>query len=435
MSERWARLALAAYRVVGNASYPFLGPFLAFRARRGKEDRARRHERYGYPSVERPKGPLVWLHAASVGESLAILPLAERIGGFGINSLLTTGTVTSATIIKNRLPNRAVHQFVPLDMRRAIRRFVGHWRPDIAIFAESEVWPMIVLELERRHIPLILVNARMSDRSFDRWGRMPKIAEALFEKIGHVVAQSDIDAERFRELGARPVTISGNLKVDAADLACDEAELDRLRVAIGRRPVWIAASTHPGEEQIAISVHRRLLEQLPDLLTIIAPRHPERAAEICALLDRAGLAHARRSTKDALTVKTRVYLGDTIGEMGLFFRLSEVAFVGRSLAASGGQNPLEPAALGVPVISGRNVENFRDAYRSLLAAGAARLVRDEDMLAQNVAYLLEHKIERRRMAEAGRNAVIEMRGALDKTLKVLESHLFPLAVLKDLEGN
>jgi 3-deoxy-D-manno-octulosonic-acid transferase len=435
MSERWARWALAAYRVVGNASYPFLGPFLAVRARRGKEDRARRHERYGYPSVERPKGPLVWLHAASVGESLAILPLAERIGGSGINSLLTTGTVTSATIIKNRLPARAVHQFVPLDMRRAIRRFVGHWRPDIAIFAESEVWPMIVLELERRRVPLVLVNARMSDRSFDRWSRMPKIAEALFEKIGHVVAQSDIDAERFRQLGARPVTISGNLKVDAADLACDEAELDRLRVAVGRRPVWIAASTHGGEEEIAIAVHRRLLEQFPDLLTIIAPRHPERALEVCTLLDRAGLAYARRSTKDTLTAQTRVYVGDTIGEMGLFFRLSEVAFVGRSLAASGGQNPLEPAALGVPVISGRNVENFRDAYRSLLAAGAARLVRDEDMLAQNVAYLLEHKIERRRMAEAGRTTVADMRGALDKTLKVLESHLFPLAVLKDLEGN
>jgi 3-deoxy-D-manno-octulosonic-acid transferase len=294
---------------------------------------------------------------------------------------------------------------------------------------------MILLELQARHIPLVLVNARMSDRSFDRWGRMPRIAEALFEKIGHVVAQSDIDAERFRELGARPVTISGNLKVDAADLACDAVELDRLRVAVGRRPVWIAASTHPGEEETAISVHRTLMGQFPDLMTIIAPRHPERALEVCGLLEKAGLTYARRSVSDAITPRTAVYLGDTIGEMGLFFRLSEVAFVGRSLAASGGQNPLEPAALGVPVISGRNVENFRDAYRSLLAAGAARLIRNEEMLAANVAYLLEHNLERRAMAEAGRNTVAGMRGALEKTLGVLESHLFPLTVLKDLEGN
>jgi 3-deoxy-D-manno-octulosonic-acid transferase len=434
MSELWARMALGAYRALGAASYPFLGPFLALRARRGKEERDRRHERYGYPSISRPKGPLVWLHAASIGESLAILPLVERVSALGIQSVLTTGTVTSAGIVQERLPPRTAHQYVPLDMRRAVQRFIGHWRPDLAIFAESEVWPMIVLELEARRVPQILVNARMSDRSYDRWLQMPRIAEALFEKIAHVAAQSETDAERFRDLGARPVTTSGNLKVDVADLPYDKAEFDRFSTAIGKRPAWIAASTHAGEEAVAVSVHKRLLAEFPDLLTIIAPRHPERAGEVASIVAAAGIEFVRRSSGETPSVKSGILLADTIGEMGLLFRLAQVAFVGRSLTASGGQNPLEPAALGAAVLSGRNVENFRDAYRNLLAAGGARLMRDEDMLAANVAWLLANPVERRKMADAARKTVEGMRGALDRTMASLDPYLFPLTVVRGLDG-
>lgn len=434
MSELWARMALGAYRTMGAVSYPFLGPFLALRARRGKEERDRRHERYGYPSISRPKGPLVWLHAASIGESLAILPLVERIAALGIQSVLTTGTVTSAGIVQDRLPPRTVHQYVPLDMRRAVQRFIAHWKPDLAVFAESEVWPMIVLELEARRVPQVLVNARMSDRSYDRWLRMPKIAEALFEKISHVAAQSETDAERFRDLGARPVTTSGNLKVDVADLPVNKADLDRFSAAIGRRPVWIAASTHAGEEAAAVSVHKRLRGEFPDLLTIVAPRHPERAGEVAAIIEGARIEYVRRSTGDAPASKTEILLADSIGEMGLLFRLSQVAFVGRSLTASGGQNPLEPAALGAAVLSGRNVENFRDAYRNLLASGGARLMRDEDMLAANAAWLLANPAERRKMTDAARKTVEGMRGALDRTMKALDGYLFPLTVVRGLDG-
>jgi 3-deoxy-D-manno-octulosonic-acid transferase len=434
MSELWARMALGAYRTMGAVSYPFLGPFLALRARRGKEERDRRHERYGYPSISRPKGPLVWLHAASIGESLAILPLVGRIAALGIQSVLTTGTVTSAGIVQDRLPPRTVHQYVPLDMRRAVQRFIAHWKPDLAVFAESEVWPMIVLELEARRVPQVLVNARMSDRSYDRWLRMPKIAEALFEKISHVAAQSETDAERFRDLGARPVTTSGNLKVDVADLPVNKADLDRFSAAIGRRPVWIAASTHAGEEAAAVSVHKRLRAEFPDLLTIVAPRHPERAGEVAAIIEGARIDYVRRSTGDAPAPKTEILLADSIGEMGLLFRLSQVAFVGRSLTASGGQNPLEPAALGAAVLSGRNVENFRDAYRNLLAAGGARLMRDEDMLAANVAWLLANPAERRKMTDAARKTVEGMRGALDRTMRALDGYLFPLTVVRGLDG-
>ena len=433
MSDFWTRLTLGTYRRVGRALYPFMGPFLAFRARRGKEDRARRYERYGYPSADRPVGPIVWLHAASVGESMAIIPLIERIDAMGINTVMTTGTVTSAEVVRSRLPISTYHQYVPLDMERAVRRFLDHWRPDLAIFAESEIWPMTILELAARRVPQVLVNARMSDRSYQRWSSAPKLAEALFDKISHVIAQSDLDAERFREMGARPVSVSGNLKVEAPGLPCDEEELRRMLGVIGLRPTWIAASTHPGEEEAVIAVHRAVSERIPDLLTVVVPRHPERGDEIATMAHEAGLDTVRRSTNEELTRRTAVYLGDTIGEMGLFLRLASVAFVGRSLVASGGQNPLEPAMTGAAILSGRNVHNFRDAYRNLLAAGAARLVRDEEMLAANVEFLLRNRTERQKMIVAARQTIEDMRGALDKTVGVLDSYVFPLTIKRDLE--
>jgi 3-deoxy-D-manno-octulosonic-acid transferase len=433
MSELWARLALGTYRLVGSASYPFMGPFLAFRARRGKEDRERRYERYGYPSADRPSGPIVWLHAASVGESMAIIPLIERIDAMGINTIMTTGTVTSAEVVRNRLPESTFHQYVPLDMERAVRRFLDHWRPDLAVFAESEIWPMTILELASRRVPQVLVNARMSDRSYQRWSAAPKLAEALFDKISHVIAQSELDAERFRQMGARPVTVSGNLKVEAPGLPCDEDELQRLVRVIAARPTWIAASTHPGEEAAVINVHKTVAARIPDLLTILVPRHPERGDEIAALLREAGLETARRSADEELTDDRAVYLGDTIGEMGLYLRLANVAFVGRSLAASGGQNPLEPAMMGVAILSGRNVHNFRDTYSNLLAAGGARLVRDEEMLAANVEFLLRNRAECQKMIVAARQTIEDMRGALYKTVNALDSYVFPLTIKRDLE--
>lgn len=428
MSERWARAMLTTYRWAGAAAFPLIGGYVAWRASKGKEDPARRRERYGTAGHERPSGPVVWMHAASVGETIAVVPLIESILGFGINVVLTTGTVTSAHVARERLGDRIIHQYVPLDLKPAVSRFLDHWRPDLAIMAESEIWPMTILELGSRRIPQVLVNGRMSDRSFARWQKRGYLAEALFENLAHVVAQSDVDAERFLTLGARPVTVSGNLKVDTVPPPVDEAELQTVLAAIGRRKVWAAVSTHEGEEVVAAEVHRMLRTRHPDVLTVIVPRHPERAEAIIAACTAMGLTVARRSTRDEISAKTDIFLGDTIGEMGLYLRLTEIAFVGRSLVGEGGQNPLEPAMLGTAVLSGRNVSNFREPYRKLVTAGAARFVRDKEVLAGAVNFLLNHTEERLQMMRAGSNAVEELRGALNKTLQALEPFVQPLIV-------
>jgi len=216
MSERWARAILTTYRWAGAAIYPLIGGYVAWRASKGKEDRARRRERYGQTNRTRPEGPLIWMHAASVGETVAVVGLIEHILSYGINIVLTTGTVTSAKVAEERLGDRVIHQYVPLDLKPAISRFLNHWQPDLAIMAESEIWPMTILELGVRRVPQVLVNGRLSDRSFAGWRKHPFLAEALFENLAHVVAQSEVDGERFRILGARPVTVSGNLKVDTS---------------------------------------------------------------------------------------------------------------------------------------------------------------------------------------------------------------------------
>ncbi|WP_309083872.1 lipid IV(A) 3-deoxy-D-manno-octulosonic acid transferase [Chelativorans sp.] len=428
MSERWARAMLATYRFAGAAAFPFVGGYVAFRVSKGKEDRARRHERYGKASRPRPEGPLVWVHAASVGETMAVIGMIEHFLANGINVVLTTGTVTSATVAEERLGDRIIHQYVPLDLKPAVSRFLDHWQPDLAIMAESEIWPMTILELGIRRVPQVLVNGRMSDRSFARWQRRPSVAEALFENLAHVVAQSELDGERFRQLGARPVTVSGNLKVDTDLPPADPAALAGLQRAIGSRKTWAALSTHPGEEKIAADVHCMVRKRHPDLLTIIVPRHPERAAALKEEFAARGLKVAARSAEDPITADTDILLGDTIGEMGLYLRLTEIAFVGRSLVGEGGQNPLEPAMLGTAILAGTNIQNFRDAYRRLTESGAAKLVRDAQMLAGAVNFLLKNDEMRKAMIAAGERTVLEMSGALERTLAALEPFIHPLIV-------
>jgi len=434
MSELWARAILTTYRWVGAAAYPAIGGYVAWRASRGKEDPARRRERYGRPGQPRPDGPLIWVHAASVGETIAVVPLLEKLATLGVNLVLTTGTVTSAKVAKERLAERVIHQYVPLDLKPAVSRFLDHWKPDLAVMAESEIWPMTILELGARRVPQVLVNGRLSDRSFASWSKRSYLAEALFENLAHVVAQSESDAERFRALGARPVTVSGNLKVDTNPPPVNEAELERLRAQIGNRRIWAAVSTHDGEEIAAAKAHKLLRSRYPDLLTMIVPRHPDRAAQIAAGCAELGLTVARRSIGDTIAPGTDIFLGDTIGEMGLYLRLTEIAFVGKSLTGEGGQNPLEPAMLGTAVLSGRNVQNFRDTYRKLVAVGGVRFVRDKDVLAGAVNYLLTNDDERRKMMDAGNRAVEEMRGALATTLQALEPYINPLVVQARLAG-
>ncbi|NGN43365.1 3-deoxy-D-manno-octulosonic acid transferase [Mesorhizobium sp. CGMCC 1.15528] len=434
MSERWARRLLSGYRLAGSVAFPVMGAYVAWRSSRGKEDHARRRERYGRASQPRPDGPLIWVHAASVGETIAVVPLVESILGYGINIVLTTGTVTSAQVADERLGARIIHQYVPLDMKPAVSRFLDHWQPDLAIIAESEIWPMTILELGRRRVPQVLVNGRLSDRSFKNWKKRPFIAEALFENLAHVVAQSDVDGQRFVALGARPVSVSGNLKVDTAPPPVDEKVLNALQRQIGKRKTWAAISTHDGEEAVAAEVHTMLHKRHPGLLTIIVPRHPDRAAALAEEFTALGLSVARRSAGDKVTAETDILLGDTIGEMGLYLRLTEIAFVGRSLTSEGGQNPLEPAMLETAVLAGRNVQNFRETYQRLIDRGGAKLVRDRDMLAGAVNFLLVNEVARHDMMAAGVVTVDEMRGALAKTLRALEPYIQPLVVKSRLKG-
>ena len=431
MSLVWARLTLTAYRWLGAAIYPFLGSYLAFRATKGKEEHARRRERYGFASSERPEGPVIWAHAASVGETNAVVPLIEEVQKRGISVVLTTGTVTSATLAAERLGGRVIHQYVPLDLKPAVSRFLDYWKPDLALIAESEIWPMTILELGARRMPQVLVNGRLSDRSFGSWRKRPHLAEALFENLSLVVAQSEEDAERFRALGARPVSVSGNLKVDTEPPPFDEMELRRLQSRIGDRGVWAAVSTHAGEEAIAADVHQSLKPR-HRALTIIVPRHPERADEIEDMLIGRGLVVARRSRGQVITSETQIYLGDTIGEMGLYLELASIAFVGRSLSGVGGQNPLEPAMLDCAILSGRNVQNFRDSYRSLLKNGGARLVNDGETLAKSVEFLLSNRRASEKMRTAAKKTVEELSGALPRTVRALEPYIKPLTVKAEL---
>lgn len=433
MSNAMARLALMTYRGLGVCAYPLASFYLLWRAAKGKEDRKRKAERFGYAGAARPQGPLIWIHAASVGELLSVIALVRELRRLDIAVLLTTGTVTSAQVAAERLGGEVIHQYMPLDLKPAVGRFLDYWRPDVAVMAESEIWPTTMVELQARHIAQVRVNARMSDRSFGRWMRYQSMSELLFSKLSLVVAQSDIDGERYRDLGAWPVVVSGNLKGDAEPLPVNQTDLARYRQQIGSRKTWAAISTFDGEEKAAAMVHRALKAH-NDQLTIIVPRHPERSDEIEAMLLEKDLKVARRSRGDVITPETDILLGDTIGEMGLYLRLTDLAFAGRSLLTeTGGQNPMEPASIGCAVLSGPHVENFRDAYQKLVRNGGARIVKDVEVLAKAVHYLLTNDIARLRMIDAGQATVQDMRGALSATLRALEPHVNPLAMKARLE--
>ena len=285
---------------------------------------------------------------------------------------------------------------------------------------------MTILELGARRVPQVLVNGRLSDRSFASWSKRASLAEALFENLAHVVAQSETDAERFRALGARPVTVSGNLKADSFPPPAPEGAVETILAQIGNRKRWAAISTHDGEEMIAAEVHQKLKTRYPGIFTVIVPRHPERATAVEAGLVSVGLKVALRSRGDEITPETDILLGDTIGEMGLYLRLADIAFVGRSLTAKGGQNPLEPAMLATAVLAGKDVQNFNDTYRMLIERGAARLITDKDMLAGAVNFLLKNDSARKAMSEAGLKTVEEMRGSLSATLHALGPFIQPL---------
>ena len=397
--------ALRAWRLAATLLAPLLPPHLRLRARRGKEIADRLGERRGFGAA-RPPGRLFWLHAASVGETLSTLPVLDAMARRDpdLRFLVTTGTVTSAELLAQRLsPDlaaRVQHRFVPLDVPGWVDRFLGDWRPDAGAFVESELWPNLLAGAAAHGVPLALVNARMSPRSAARWGRAPGLARAALGAFRLVIARSAQDARRLGALGVAGVHSWGDLKAAAPPLPADPAALAALRAAIGARPVFLAASTHPGEDAMVLAAHAALAGDVPDLLTIIAPRHPDRGAAIAALGAGAGLVTQRRATGALPGRDAAIYVADTMGELGLFYRLAGAALVGGSLVRHGGQNPLEAARLGCPILLGPHTWNFEEPVARLLEAGGAIRLDGAAALAPAIRDVLSNQGRARDLAMA-----------------------------------
>jgi 3-deoxy-D-manno-octulosonic-acid transferase len=369
---------LRAYRTGLYLGEPALVGLLGWRARRGKEDAGRLAERRGLPGRARPTGRLVWMHGASVGEALSLVGLVDGMIARGFSVLVTTGTRSAADLIGRRLPAGAVHQYMPLDAPRWVDRFLAHWRPDLALVAESEIWPNTVLGLHRHGIPLLVVNGRMSEGSYRGWARTPRTAEALLARIAICLAQTDADA------------------------------------------VWVAASTHPGEDAMAARAHARLKERWPRLLTIVVPRHPHRGGDVAACAGAEGLTSARRSQGGRPHGGVDLYVADTLGELGLFYRLGRIVYLGGSLVPHGGQNPIEPTRLRAAVLHGPHIHNFTQVYAALDEAGGALTVTDADALAKTLDALLADGPRIAAMSRAGEAALQPFEGAVARTLAVLD---------------
>lgn len=410
------------YRGLTRLSGPAVRLLLRRRLARGKEDAARLGERLGHPGRVRPAGRLVWIHAASVGESLAILPLVERLlaADAALHLLVTTGTVTSATLMAQRLPApRAFHRYIPVDLPDAVDRFLAHWQPDLVLWIESEFWPNLLRGIRRRAIPAALVNARLSAKSFNQWQRVPATARRLLSPFRLALAQTETEAARLRALGLADVRAIGNLKYSARPLPADAETLAAWRMALGERPVWCFASSHPGEEELAIAAHRQLLATQPTALLILAPRHPARGDAVATLLQGAGLAYGRRSAGAVPEATQAVLLLDTLGELGLAFRLAPVSAIGGSFAGLGGHNPIEPALLGSAVLYGPSMFNFAEMAAALEQADAAWPLPDAAALAPAVAELWSNPARRNRQTAAAQAVAERNAQAVDRVMEAL----------------
>lgn len=413
-----ASLGLTAYRLLTRALSPAVPLVLRKRLIRGKEDQDRSEERLGIASVPRPKGKLIWVHGASVGECVAALPLIDALlSSAPCHVLITSGTVTSAKVMRERLPAKAIHQFVPVDTPSATAKFLDYWKPDIGLFVDSDIWPNLILNARARGVRLAQINARISERSYEAWYRVRKTAGELLSAFDVCLAQDDAIAARFKKLGAPDVRVIGSLKADAPALPADQENLAALRMAIGNRSVFFASQTHPGEDETILPAHDTLRQRFPDLLTIIAPRHPERGSAIASLC--ATRPYKLRSQNALPDTGTAIYIADTIGELGLFYRLCHFAFIGGSLISHGGQNPLEPAKLGCGVLAGPHTFNFTTAYEAIFAAQGLGLVQSAGEISRLATTLLADPEEAQKLGNAARSGAEDLGGAVSKTVAIV----------------
>ena len=381
----------SAWVAASGLALPFFARSEVRKLRRAGVSTDRAHEKLGHATLRRPAGgPLVWFHAASVGESLSVLALIRSMGTAlpDAEFLITSGTATSADLVGRRLPPRTRHQFAPLDAPGPLTRFLRHWRPDAAVFVESELWPQMLRRTFESGAKMALLNARLSERSIEGWKKRPALARYLFEVFELILTQNDATAAAMVDLQAPPDRVARgiNLKSLSDPLPIDEDALFEARAALGHRPVWIASSTHEGEEQTVLAAHRRLLGDHPGLHLILAPRHPDRGDEVEALIAAAGLTATRRSRGDRPGAD--VYLADTMGELGTWYALGDIVFLGGALRPIGGHNPFEVAQSGAVALSGPHVTNFAETYAEMTDAGAAMIISDTAGLAATVDRLL-----------------------------------------------
>ena len=419
------RTYLLASRLAG----PLARPILQRRLARGKEDAERIGERLGCTSVARPQGRLIWMHGASVGEAMSMLPLLKNLLAQrdDVNVLVTTGTVTSARRLADLLPDRALHQFVPVDTRPAVRSFLDHWQPDLAIWVESELWPRLVTDTARSGIPMALVNARFSGKTLDSWKRAPLMLRALLESFRIIRTQDPETSVRLRQFRIAS-RFAGNLKALIEPPECELSALEAAKQAVAGRQVWLAASTHPADEHEVIPAHRMLKERPgASPLLVHAPRHPGRGGDIEEALIKEDLSVAVRSRGELPSAQTDVWLADTLGEMGLWYRIAPVTFAAGSFGTAGGHTPFEPILLDSAVVRGPNVSNFGPVYAALDARGGALTINSAAELAGAVEKLLVDDRAHAQTIGAARAAHDDLKPDLDalteELLELLDSKL------------
>ncbi len=413
---------------------PVIMSFLNQRLKNGKEDPERLQERFGMPSRLRPENnPLMWVHVASVGEAQSMLHLIDLfLEQNQTGSVLVTSiTRTSATLLEKRLPARAFHQYLPVDRPKWVKRFLDYWQPTLILWAESELWPSILSEIGQRHIPMALINARMSHKSFKNWSRVKGLAQKILSGFTVILTQTDTDKNYYTSLGARSVVTTGNIKFASAPLPCNADDLEQLKNTTENRPLWVYASTHAGEEELAAKIHSDIRAYIPDLLTIIIPRHPERRADILKTLEPYELNITSRTQHKILPHdKTDIYLVDTLGELGLFYRLSPLSMIGRSFSGDGGggHNPLEAAQLQSAILHGPHVQNLSDIFVPMDEQGAALCLKSPDDLAPAIRALLTDKESLNKLAEKGYHYAQSQKQILSKVIEELE----PVFLLAEL---
>jgi 3-deoxy-D-manno-octulosonic-acid transferase len=409
------------YSGLTTVAHPLVHGLIYWREGHGKEDPERLHERFGYAGVERPTGKLVWIHAASVGEMMSTLLLVEKLAVQlpQTNFLITTGTVTSARVLETRLPPRTIHQFIPVDVPECVERFITTWHPDCALWVESELWPNLLAALRRHKIPAALLNARMSDQSRRNWRWAQSWVTEMFSSFQLCLSQTTEGQDGLRDLGAKNVLYVGNLKLGALPLPDDEFSRAQLRASIGTRPLWLFASSHQGEEDIAIAAHQLLCQEFPNLLSILVPRHPARAEKIMALLAQNNITTAQRSLGQRPTGEHNFYLADSLGELGVFYRLCPIVVVGGSFVPVGGHNPIEPALLSCAVGFGALMPNFAEVAATMIDQHAATQLTDAAAIADFVGTMLRNPAMREQQANTAHAYAAQQSVVHDRALIAL----------------